>query len=283
MAPNSDILNVPAFTFDVSTWFLQLEAVWSGVTDLTDQQRYQAVVRALPTEVAARLASILAEPPTEKKYEAIKSALMTAFGRTHEAYFSSLDTVRFEGGRPSALLARMTDLNRAAGQPLSDPMLRYRHANLMPHPVRVQLAAVHHTLSAAEYSRLVDKVYDAHMASPSPPPGHAVCTCGASNATQVGPVPPSSDALALHRIQAPAAAGPGKLHTASPPPDTASTEARLAAVEASLHRLEAALTGPSATPRSRYCFYHARFGGEARNCQPPCDWSRQGNGYRGGR
>ena len=280
MAPTSDVLSVPAFTYDVATWCLQLEAVWSGVTDLTDQQKYQAVVRALPAEVAARLASVLAKPPADKKYEAVKSALTAAFGRSPEAYFSALDTARFDGGRPSSFLAQMVDLNRAAGHPLSDAMLRYRHANLMPHPVRVQLAGVDQTLHTDEYSRLVDRVYDAHRTSypttpghpahPSPtPPGDPPCTCGASRPAHRVPVPPH---VAVHRIQAPEAAAP----------DTAAAEARLAAVEASLQRLEAALTRSHATQRSRYCFYHTRFGTAARNCQPPCDWSFQGNGQRGG-
>lgn len=78
--PNKDILRVPGFTYDVSTWFVQLEAVWSGVTDFTDQQRYQGVVRVLPPEVAARLSGVLAEPPTDNKYEAVKSTLLTTLG-----------------------------------------------------------------------------------------------------------------------------------------------------------------------------------------------------------
>ncbi len=66
MAPNSDVLNVPAFSYDVSTLFLHLEAVWSGTSNLTDQQQYQAVVRALPPpNAAARLSGVLAEPQAE--------------------------------------------------------------------------------------------------------------------------------------------------------------------------------------------------------------------------
>lgn len=105
---------MPGFTYDVSTWFVQLEAVWSGVTDFIDQQRYQDVVRVLPLEVAARLSGVLAEPPTDNKYEPVKSALLTTFGKTPAVYFSALDTVSFDGCSSSALLACIVDLSRAA-------------------------------------------------------------------------------------------------------------------------------------------------------------------------
>ena len=287
MTSNSDFLKVPVFSYDVSTWLLQLEAVWTGVTDLTDQQRYQAVVRALPSEVACRLSSVLANPPTEQRYEAVKSALLAAFGKSQADYFAALDSVHFHGGRPSALLARMLDLNRAAGTPLSEEMLRYRHANLMPHPVRLQLAAARHTLSTAEYSRLVDSVHDAHVAAAWTPPGHTCCTCGHDRPPQLPLAPPPSDAsaaaLALHSVRGHAPAGHEARPAAPPPHDATSTHACLAAMQASLQRLEAAITNSPAAPRPAYCFYHARFGAEARNCQPPCAWLRQGNGRRGGR
>ena len=178
----------------------------------------------------------------------------------------------------------MTDLNRAAGHPLSETMLRFRHISLMPHPVRIQLAAVHQPLSAEEYSRLVDAVYEAHMASPPSPPSRHSCTCGSNRASQLVPVPPPGDAYAIHTMQATAVTGPGKPEAAAASTrDTAPTEARLASVEAALQRLEAALMSSSTSPRPRYCFYHARFGAEARNCQPPCEWLQSGNGSRGGR
>ena len=283
MAPNSDFLNVPAFTYDVSTWLLHLEAVWAGVPDITDQQKYLAVVRALPSEVAARLSVVLAQPPTDDKYKALKSALTAAFGRTREAYFSELDKARFDGGRPSHLLARMIDLNRAAGQPLSEAMLRYRHTNLMPHPVRVQLAAVQQALSMAEYSSLVDGVYEAHMGLSSPPPGNLTCSCGAGSPTHLTPVPQSGSSVALLNIRARAAAGSDTHNSEPPPHNTTSTEARLSSMEASLRRLEAAFAGSPLSPRPGYCFYHRRFGADARNCEPPCAFPSQGNGLRGGR
>lgn len=104
--------------------------------------------------------------PRQKIYEAIKSDLLAAYGKSQEAYIVGLDTVCLDDGRPSALMARMVDLNKAAGQPLSDELLRHRYANLMPHAIRLQLTGVRHTLSTSEYSKFIDSVYDAHCPIP---------------------------------------------------------------------------------------------------------------------
>ena len=52
-------VHVPPFLYDVSTWFLHLEALWAG-EDLPDLHRYQAIVRTLPSEIATCLSSALA-------------------------------------------------------------------------------------------------------------------------------------------------------------------------------------------------------------------------------
>ncbi|MPC31041.1 hypothetical protein E2C01_024317 [Portunus trituberculatus] len=126
----SDILRVPPFTYDVEAWFLHLEAVWAGA-DLSDLKRYQAVVRALPSEVVSRLYSVLTHPP----------AITGAFGRSREACFAALNSARYDGGRPSALLARLSALNRAAGFPWSEEMVRHKLSSLLPQPVRLQQQA----------------------------------------------------------------------------------------------------------------------------------------------
>ena len=279
MAPPSDVVQVPPFSYDVATWFLHLEAIWAASGDLTDQHQYLAVVRALPAEVALRLASFLAKPPAQDRYPAVKAALVAAFGRTRETYYAELDAVRFEGGRPSALLARMAYLNEAAGQPLSEAMLQYRHTRLMPQPVQAQLAAALAASPAADYPRLVDAVVEAHAAAPVASLSAPPCACGSSGPQQ-GPAP---DAYAVHAMRAPAGPRPGGAPAVTEQRPVTSTDARLSAIEASVRRLEAALSSAPAPSRPGYCYFHARFGDEARNCRPPCEWPQAGNGFRGGR
>ncbi|KAK3853625.1 hypothetical protein Pcinc_039841 [Petrolisthes cinctipes] len=49
---------VPPFNHDVHAWFLHLEAVWQG-QNLTQDQHYQAIIRALPNEVFSPLSPLL--------------------------------------------------------------------------------------------------------------------------------------------------------------------------------------------------------------------------------
>ncbi|KAG0712740.1 hypothetical protein GWK47_017769 [Chionoecetes opilio] len=172
---------LPAFTYDIATCRMHLEASWAGSPEIKDLHKFQALVRAIPSDVAARISSVLTAPPADGKYEALKTALVRALGRSCEAYVAELDTLQYDGRRPSAFLSRMQDLNRAAGFPLSDAMLRYRHTSLMPHAVRVQLAGLRCPVTINEYAELVDNIHVAYTTFPPPLPPHHSCACSASD------------------------------------------------------------------------------------------------------
>ena len=278
--------HVPSFTHDARTWFTQLEASWHGLTDITDLSKFHTVVRGLPAEVASRISDTLAAPPAEGKYEAIKSAVISALGKTRDAYFMELESIQLEGRRPSALLTTMEDLNRAAGRPLSDELLRFRHARLMPQAIRVQLAAVRGSMSTKEYGELVDGIYDAHIDASPPVAAHA-CEYRVNFATlqPTAPAGPSSPCIAKVTTTTPVREASPNLpsHTR---PDTAAgpqddTAARLARVEQTLLQLQLSLDPRQQHTSLELCYYHRRFGTAARNCRFPC--AHQGNGQGGGR
>ncbi|MPC58205.1 hypothetical protein E2C01_052201 [Portunus trituberculatus] len=142
----SDTLRVPPFTYNVEAWYLHLEAVWAS-TDLPHLQRYQTVVRALPSEIASRLYSVLASLPEADRYTAIKLANLEAFMWFRDACFDAQDSARYDGGRLSALLARLSDLNRVAVFPLSEEMVCHKLTSLLSQSVRPQLVAAPQALS----------------------------------------------------------------------------------------------------------------------------------------
>ena len=88
-----------------------------------------------------------------------------------------LDSVRYCGGHPSALLARLEDLNIRAGFPLSAEVLRHRHASLLPQPFRLQQATAPLTISTPEYAVLADRIHDVHI-SPNQPSATLAYLCG---------------------------------------------------------------------------------------------------------
>ena len=206
----------------------------------------------------------------------------SALGRSRDACFAALESIQLDERRPSQLLTAMQDLNRAAGSPISDAMLRFRHTRLMPAAIRLQLASVRGELTLSEYAELVDAVFDAHSEAHLPPTTHPPPPrySGPSPALvsevsrrrhltqpQDDPRPPGHPAAAAAAL-----------------PDA--TLARLARVEEALCRLQADLR-PYQRSSDGLCYYHARFGEAARNCRAPCIKNRHtsssGNGLRGGR
>ena len=266
---------LPAFTYDIATWFLHVEACWAGSEDITDTQKFHAVIRALPTDVAARISTVLATPPQQDRYEAVKAALISALGRSSESYMAELDTLQFDGRRPSAFLSRMRDLNRSAGSPLSDGMLRYRHSRLLPHPVRLQLSSVRGVMTLQEYAELADNIYNTYTAATPPAPPQLSCVCGNSESVSANSV---NNPVFTEKSNANACVNVMRSDIASAQP---STEAHLSAVETALRRIETAVMSQQNTTRSEWCFYHSRFGAAARKCQFPCEYS--GNARRGSR
>lgn len=291
-------LQLPVFTYDINTWLMHLEASWTGSTNITDLHKFQAVVRAIPADVAARIAPVLRTPPEDGKYEAVKTALVNALGKSSEAYIVELDSLQYDGGRPSVFLSRLQNLNWAAGSPLSDEILRYRHTSLMPPYVRQQLATLRGPITLQEYAEIVDKVHATYTWTQPPPPSHlayAYNTVGGFNAPAFSAfsnpsafyTPSAPSAFNTHSaLNAPSAT---TLHhtrflNAVERPEalthSSSMDARLAEMTKAIQRLEAAMSDRHTPAQRRYCFYHDTFGAAARKCHPPCDFS--GNGRRGG-
>ncbi|KAG0722246.1 hypothetical protein GWK47_044853 [Chionoecetes opilio] len=176
----------------------------------------------------------------------------------------------------------MQDLNRAAGFPLSEEMLRYRHTSLMPLPVRVQLTGLQSPVNINEYSELVDKIHAAYTSFPPPLPTHHSCACSASDGVRAPAMftPCDTPAGTTKFLSVPERHGARGGH-GDALAHSSSTDARLSDMASAIQRLEATFSALHSPTSRKYCYYHGRFGAAARNCQPPCSFS--GNGQRGSR
>ena len=160
--------------------------------------------------------------------------------------------------------------------------MRHKLSALLPQPVRLQLAAAPQALSLEEFSALVDRVHEAHVVSPPQQTPAPACLCAVNTAAATDQPAIPADSLFLHVLQQQAAVTPVARRNPPLAAVPSSTESRLASVEASLRRLEALLAHSPTQTDAGACFYHRRFGEEARRCRPPCTWARQGNGAGGG-
>ncbi|KAG0715624.1 hypothetical protein GWK47_011504 [Chionoecetes opilio] len=165
----------------------------------------------------------------------------------------------------------MQDLNRAAGFPLSEAMLRYRHTSLMPHPVCVQLAGLRGPVTINEYAELVDNIHAAYTTSPPPLLPHHSCVCSAIDGVRalavftLGDTPAGSTKFlsALERPGAREGHDNALAHSSS-------ADARITDIASAIQRLEAAFSALHSPTSHKYCYHHGSFGAASRNCQPPC-------------
>ncbi|KAG0726824.1 hypothetical protein GWK47_035811 [Chionoecetes opilio] len=238
------LLRLPAFTYDIATWFIHIEALWAGSPDITDLHKFHALVRAIPLDVAARISSVLTTPPADGKCEALKTARVLCplplVGRARLTWLSltrsNMTDVAFQHSSP--VCRTLTGLQVF---PFSEDMLRYRHTSLMPQPVRVQLAGLWGPIAINEYSELVDKIHAAYTSFPPPLPTHHSCACSASNRVRAPTVFTPSDTPAgstkfLSALKRPGGRGGHGNSLAH----SSSTDARLSDMASAIQRLEAA-------------------------------------------
>lgn len=134
-AISSISLKLPPFwSTRPEVWFRQVEAQFAtrhpAIT--ADSTKFNHVVAALDNATAGEVEAIILSPPTHDKYEALKSALINAFGKTQASKDMELLSLSGLGDRkPSSLLRYMESLN-------SDPKTLLRALFLAQLPMEVR-------------------------------------------------------------------------------------------------------------------------------------------------
>ena len=75
-------VKLPEFwTDDPEIWFLRAEAQFRSKSIIVDQTKFDYVITALDNHAAAEVKAVLLNPPKQGKYNALKTALLNAFGK----------------------------------------------------------------------------------------------------------------------------------------------------------------------------------------------------------
>ena len=100
---------------DPEVWFIRVEAQLRSRSVTQDQTKFDYVVASLDNSTAAEVKAVLLHPPAANKYDAIKEALLGAFGKTPAQKDAELLNISGLGDRtPSALLRKLESLNNNA-------------------------------------------------------------------------------------------------------------------------------------------------------------------------
>ena len=132
-------LKLPDFwTNKPEVWFARVKSQFGTKNITVDQTKFDYVVSSLDNSTAGEVEDILTAPPAENKYDALKTALLAAFGKTQAQKDSELISIMGLGHmKPTALLRRLQSLN-------SDPttLFRAHFLALLPSEVRSVLAGL---------------------------------------------------------------------------------------------------------------------------------------------
>ncbi len=100
---------------DPEVWFYRVEAQLRSRSITQDQTKFDYVVAALDNTTAAEIKTVLLNPPAEDKYNALKIALLEAFGKSQTQKDAELLNISGLGDRtPTALLRKIESLNNNA-------------------------------------------------------------------------------------------------------------------------------------------------------------------------
>ena len=76
-------VKLPEFwTDDPEIWFLRAEAQFRSKSIIIDQTKFDYIITALDNRAAAEVKAVLLNPPEQGKYNALKTALLNAFGKS---------------------------------------------------------------------------------------------------------------------------------------------------------------------------------------------------------
>lgn len=267
-APSSDYklsLKVPTFSpEDPEIWFALLEGQFNnlGITD--DDQKYHYVVSNIDVIQAKTVRDVVINPPLTNKYVKIKSELIKRLSASHENKVRQLLTHEQLGDRKaSQFLRHLQDL---AGPDVPTDFIKSIWSSRLPQNIQTVLAS-QSSQPLDQLAELADRIQE--ITSPG-----QVATVGPTPSPDNSNNSASSSELAelrqmIHKLTL-------KLdeHTRA---SCCSTSRRSRPQER--HR---SFSGHRTRSNSSYrkypvCWYHAKFGAEARKCIKPCDYAKTGN------
>lgn len=247
---------------NIRVWFQQVEAQFALFRIQSDITKYNLLLTQLKPNVLTQVASLVENPPENNKYDALKSQIISVFSDSEQRRIKTLlSGLQLGSRKPSHLL---NEQRQIAGNLISDQMLKSLWISQLPQHIQAVVVAAPGKLE--DLSSIADKIWDM--------------------------VPESHYASSIVQKQtATTASQPNKQHTATvnkevPQVNSSSLEAQIAELAMQVKELRASrerarplnLRRRNSQSRSRQrsdiCWYHHRFGAQARKCNPPCKFAK---------
>lgn len=265
-------VKTPSFNADdPQLWFAQLEGqfVLSNIT--TDSTKFYYVLAQLEHQHSAQVRDLIVNPPTTGKYEKLKAELIKRLSASQERKIKQLLMHEELGDRKPTQFLR--HLQQLAGPTVPTDFIRSIWSSRLPANLQT-IVAMQANSTLEEVAELVDRINDIVpvntqvAATSTPVPGQVASS--QSTTDQPG--------SAIEALTQTVAELTRKLDVMSAQLRNRSSRSRSRGrYNQNRHRSHSR----SNNRDNRYCFYHNRFGDNARRCTQPCAYTKKPLNHQG--
>ena len=256
----------PFWPSDPQLWFAQVEAQFSTRGITTESTKFGYVVSSLDHRFAHEVRDLLITPPETQPYTNLKRQLIERLtASAHQRVRQLLHDEQLGDRKPTQFLRHLQQLQGDAN--IDQSILSELFLQRLPANVRMVLAASS-GISLEEQAKLADRILDLGAPLTNVP----------TPSSQVNVVSAAPSVTGLEALQAEIAALRADLARVNQPPRPRSRSRGRSLDRGDQSRTRGRSSSPGrAAATDRLCYYHRRFGADARNCRPPCS-HQSGNG-----
>lgn len=243
--PASITIRAPPFCTDKpALWFAQLEAQFHNKGVVTEQDKFNHTISLIDTRVAAEVEDIIIHPPAVTPYQRLKNGLVERHTKSKQALLLQLLDREKQGDRtPSQHLRHLKSLV----PDIDEEVLKARWLSHLPDPIQMGLAIQAPDASFEKLGAAADSLHE--ILRPAN-------TASVSN---------------LEKQMAELTRQVAALATRCSRSDGGSSRARSRTRGRSRSRSRSQKTVKGV------CWYHKKYGKDAKNCQPGCTFSKSEN------
>ena len=244
-AANAVSLKLPDFwPSDPELWFAQVEAQFDAQGITSERTKFGHVVRVLPAQYASEVRDVILQPP-ENPYTTIKAELQKRVCPSRRQQLQQLIHVEDLGDRkPSQFLRHLLKLRGGTmDEANGDEMFRELFLQKLPLAVRTTLAIFPKTTSLSDLADVADSMAEVQ-----------------------GPQDTQAQVLELREN-----------------PGLAEIRLELNKIWREVQSQRDSVRNHDRTTSSGLCWYHERFGANAKKCREPCNYNQQSGNERASR
>lgn len=240
---NRVTVKVPPFwNENPNVWFSQVEAQFTLAGVTTDISKFNIVVAAIESRVLAQIADAVTNPPEQDKFLNLKKQLLERFGSSEQENIQRLlSGMELGDQRPSQLLNEMKHLG---GKNVTEQILQTLWMKQLPTQVNAILQATTET-DLSKKAALADRIMEVTRSNVIAQTSTSTVSTGLQD--QINQLTIQVQALLSEK------------HSRSRPRE----------------RSRRRSNSTRSTEGESVCYYHRRFGKDARTCRSPCSFSRQ--------